>query len=316
MTPSDLSLYHWDTGQQLNPKHYFLAASTNTVTIKRTSNASSARGRSCWKLVCRYLLPSNTGYGKTWCKTWFCRGKKIEQWTKREVFASLTKEKERDGGRKERERQRQRRKKRGKICIQVTPWMVWPPQLHPDSYPARPFQSWPNSQQHENHILILPQPSQPEMRHINEEKAMWQARFCGWHAALAPVRLTCATPGALGHSTLKLTPGWTGGILAPAKERPRSCFSHLNFSFRVKAKKCNLSGAPARMSMLPGSFWLAGPLPPSSGSRGYTKDQPPTVQTLLTCHSSQQISSFATSFARQWVLYFVKIYYTFRLVLY
>lgn len=141
------------------------------------------------------------------------------------------------------------------LASSASPWLF---------YPARLSQSWPNSQQHENHILILPQPSQPEMRHIHEEKAMWQARFCGWHAALAPFLLTCATPGALGHSTLKLTPGWTGGILAPARERPRSCFSHLNFSFRVKAKKCNLSGALARMSMLPGSFWLAGPLPPTS----------------------------------------------------
>lgn len=30
--------------------------------------------------------------------------KKIEQWAKREIFASLTKEKEREGGRKERKR--------------------------------------------------------------------------------------------------------------------------------------------------------------------------------------------------------------------
>lgn len=112
MTPSDLSLYHWDTGRQLNPKHYFLAASTNTVTIKRTSNASSARGRSCWKLVCRYLLPSNTGYGKTWCRTWFCRGKKKLNNGRnvRSLQVLQKKKKGMEGGRKERDRDRGERK--------------------------------------------------------------------------------------------------------------------------------------------------------------------------------------------------------------
>lgn len=80
-------------------------------------------------------------------------------------------------------------------------------------------------------------PSHPEIHYTNEVKDVWQAQLCSWDTALAQLLLTCATPGMLGHSTLKLTSGWTGVNLASAEERRQSWFSHLNFWFKSKSQK-------------------------------------------------------------------------------
>lgn len=80
-------------------------------------------------------------------------------------------------------------------------------------------------------------PRRPEIQDINEGKDVRPALLCSWDPALAPLLLPCATPGMLGHYTLKLTSGWTGGVLVPAEKRLQSRFSHLNFWFRSKSQK-------------------------------------------------------------------------------
>lgn len=94
-----------------------------------------------------------------------------------------------------------------------------------------------HTREHLDSFSIAPLPSCPEIQYINEVKDVWQAQLCCWDTALAYHLLACATPGMLGLSTLKLTSGWTGGILALAEKRLQSWFSHLNFWFRSKSQK-------------------------------------------------------------------------------
>ena len=137
-------------------------------------------------------------------------------------------------------------------------------------------------------------PSHPEIQYSNEVKDVCHAQLCSWDTALAHLLLTCATPGMLGHSTLKLTSGWTGGVLAPAEKKVQSWFSHLNFP--VQEREPKNATYPEQQpgcwccQAIPGSLDHRLPL---SGPRGYTRDQPPLIQVLLTNHWSSQIASFA-----------------------
>ena len=110
--------------------------------------------------------------------------------------------------------------------------------LQPDSSLIHASQGWNNRLSvHLDSESTASLPSCPEIQYFNQVKDVWQAQLCSWDTALAHLRLTCATPGMLGHSTLKLTSGWTGGILAVAEKRHQSCFSYLNFWFKSKSQK-------------------------------------------------------------------------------
>lgn len=110
--------------------------------------------------------------------------------------------------------------------------------LQPDSSLIHASQGWDNRLSiHLDSESTASLPSRPEIQYFNQVEDVWQAQLCSWDTALAHLRLTCATPGMLGHSTLKLTSGWTGGILAVAEKRLQSRFSYLNLWFESKSQK-------------------------------------------------------------------------------